>query len=934
MDAARFAPLDVFTCPLAGLRQIEASAGTGKTWNICGLYLRLLLERGMTVQQVLVVTFTKAATAELRERIRQRIVDTLAYLRPAHDDSQPPGDGFVERLVQAAADHHDLTDAEMVARLERALASFDEAAIHTIHGFCQRAIGDAPFSTRMPLVQEQLEDDAAHVAEAANDFWRRHVAADGFDAALAAHLLSRGDDPARFARLLKRHLGKPLAREIWPEDVEDVDLVASAGGESSAAAAEGAPPVGERLAALHADARAAWMDGREAIAAMLREALELEAFKANMVDADKLAAALQGWDDRLGDDDALAWLEVDDRQLKRIELLGSAKLASATKKKFAPPGHAFFEHAQALLDERAQAADRLERARLALLRRLLREGAQAQRAAKRRARVVAFDDMLFNLYERLASPESPGLAASLRARYPAALVDEFQDTDPLQFAVFRAIYAGDAARGTDAAAPVFFVGDPKQAIYSFRNADLHTYLAAGAQAVGHYSLAANQRSTAALIRALNALFTANPRAFMLDGLDYQPVECGAKPRTALADASGGDTAALQVWTLPDDPATGEPVLKGDADRLAAEATAAEIARLLTAARQGVLVLGEGATARPLAAGDVAVLVRSHAQGSRMRHALAALGVGSVELSQDSVLRSADAAELARLLDAVLEPARERTLKAALATEAMGVDAEGLVALAQDEAALLATVQRFLDYRETWARRGVGVMLRQWMAAEDVAARLLARPDGERRLTNLLHLFELLHEAGETRPAPDALLQWFRAQRQAPDAGEAAQLRLESDQDLVQIVTVHKSKGLEYPFVFCPFLWGAEAAPGDGLEGAAYHDDHGRAVIDYGIRLRDRSAQDAVKAAMQRERAAEDLRLVYVALTRAVHRCVLVAGCYSKRTANGGVSATGSTHGVLNWLVAGAGLAPADWFAHKLGAPAMAAAWQALAARAP
>ncbi|MGN6528368.1 MAG: UvrD-helicase domain-containing protein, partial [Burkholderiaceae bacterium] len=326
MDAARFAPLDVFTCPLAGLRQIEASAGTGKTWNICGLYLRLLLERGMTVQQVLVVTFTKAATAELRERIRQRIVDTLAWLRPTHGGSEPTGDGFVERLVQAAADHQDLTDAEMVARLERALASFDEAAIHTIHGFCQRAIGDAPFSTRMPLVQEQLEDDAAHVAEAANDFWRRHVAADGFDAALAAHLLSRGDDPARFARLLKRHLGKPLAREVWPEDVEDVDLVAAAGGESPAAAADGAAPVGERLAAVHADARAAWADGREAFASMLREGLALDVFKANMADEDKLAAALEAWDDRLRDDDALAWLEVDDRQRKRIELLGAAKL--------------------------------------------------------------------------------------------------------------------------------------------------------------------------------------------------------------------------------------------------------------------------------------------------------------------------------------------------------------------------------------------------------------------------------------------------------------------------------------------------------------------------------------------------------------------------------------------------------------------------------
>jgi exodeoxyribonuclease V beta subunit len=242
------------------------------------------------------------------------------------------------------------------------------------------------------------------------------------------------------------------------------------------------------------------------------------------------------------------------------------------------------------------------------------------------------------------------------------------------------------------------------------------------------------------------------------------------------------------------------------------------------------------------------------------------------------------------------------------------------------------VQRFAGWREVWLQRGVGFMLRQWLAAEQVAGRLLARPDGERRLTNLLHLVECLHEAGERHAAPDTLLRWFRSQRVSPDADDATQLRLESDQNLVQIVTIHKSKGLEYPVVFCPFLWGAaRGGRGDVLTGLAYHDDDGHAVIDYGHAFRDEALQKEVKQRIKLEESAETLRLAYVALTRAVHRCVIVAGCYRSKIGRN-TSATASTRSLLNWLVAGAGLTPDEWFEHKNGAESVAAAWTALAER--
>lgn len=901
-----FEPLDVFRCELDGIRQIEASAGTGKTWNICGLYLRLVLERRLEVQRILVVTFTNAATAELRERIRQRIVDTLGWLK-AESGAAGAGtsDDFVERLIRAARDDHRLQTGDMVARLELALATFDEAAIFTIHGFCQRALADTPFTAQMPLALELVRDDASWVAEAANDFWRRRVAADDLDAGLAGHLVARKDTPERFAALLKRHLSKPMARAAWPADLEQTQRVDT-----------------ESLDALHASARALWAAQGEAVRDLLRSSID--SLDGRSYKPETLQAAFDGWNAVLAEADGLASLGTD---AAKLELLGSDRVFKTQKAKKGVPSHEFFDVAQRLLDLRTQATRALAYGRLALLRQLLAQGALAQREAKRRQRVIAFDDMLFNLHERLTRGDSPWLAAALKTRFPAALIDEFQDTDPLQFAIFKTIYTS-VTPDAIGDAPLFFVGDPKQAIYSFRNADLHTYLAAANHAVAHYSLADNQRSSAPLIRALNTLFTTNPRAFMLDGLAYQQVNFGARPRTPLIDTSA-PSAALQVWTLPP-AADGEPMFQRDAQDAVVAATAAEIARLLSAAQRGEVRLGQAPADRALTAGDIAVLVRSNAQGSLIRQALTALGVGSVELSQASVFRSTDAEELARVLAAVLEPARERTLKAALSTELMGRDAAAIAALAHDEPALLDAVQRFAGWRETWVQRGVGFMLRQWLAAEHVAGRLLVRAGGERRLTNILHLVECLHEAGERHAAPDTLLRWFQSQRVSPDADDATQLRLESDQNLVQIVTIHKSKGLEYPLVFCPFLWAASrGARPDGLDGVVYHDD-GLTVIDYGHEFQSAEHKKDIEQRRKLDDAAETLRLVYVALTRAIHRCVIVAGCY--RSAGRTPSATASTRSLLNWLVAGAGMSASDWFQHKKGAAPIVSAWHDLAER--
>ena len=886
------AEFDVFSCSLDGINLIEASAGTGKTWNICGLYLRLLLERDLEVQQILVVTFTNAATAELRERVRSRIVETLGYLRGG-DEATPQSDPFVPRLVKSVEQSTGMTREQLTLTLDKALHYFDEAAIFTIHGFCQRALADTSFSAALPFLLELVTDDSEMAMEAVHDFWRRHVADDSCPATLAAHLQDVGDTPEKYAKLLARSLAKPLAQHVWPAGLDKLAAIDDS-----------------VVSAAYEDAKAIWIAQRDAIVATLNDALpglNKATYKAQSIDQ-----ATADWDDWIKAGGALAPVSKDNK----LRLFSSAVLLGRTNKGKTTPKHAFFDAAGALLVARESISRELDLARLNLLHELINTVGDDLRERKRERRAISFNDMLYNLHAALQGKDHPDLAASLRQKYPVALIDEFQDTDPLQFAIFDTIYGKGGA-------PAFLVGDPKQAIYSFRNADLHAYLRARESASKNYTLADNQRSTKGLIEALNGLFSTTSDAFMLPGLEYFPVQMGDKQRKPFADKSQA-RADLQVWTLPQT-AEGEPTAKAAAKTLAARASAAEIARLITEAGKGAITIGE----RPLLPGDIAVLVRTHAQGSEMKRELATLNIGSVELSLASVFQSPDAEEVERVLIAINQPSRDTLLRAALATEMMGADAVNIMQLSSNEGELMSHLESFAEYRDMWLRQGVGVMYRRLLTDLGVSARMLCRPDGERRLTNLLHLGEQIHQAAALHQSPDALLRWLATQRREGSADEIAQLRLESDRNLVQIITIHKAKGLEFPIVFCPFLWDGRAKfGGPKPEGREYHDQNGDAVVD--LRLDDEIGDDDVeiKAQIKLEESAEWLRLIYVALTRAVYRCYLIAGTYTTNSF-GRPSTSESTRSLLNWLVAGGTASPKAWFEGKQTPADIQAAWESL-----
>jgi exodeoxyribonuclease V beta subunit len=798
--------IDIAAAPLAGTTLVEASAGTGKTWTIAALYVRLLLERRLTVEQILVLTFGVAATAELKSRLRARLAQVRELLERGDLAAMAAsGDALVAHVGRTTADAH-----QAALLLALAVESFDQAPVFTLHGFCQRVLAEHAFESGAPFVAEVTPDESALIDEVAQDFWRRETAA--ASPAWVAWLVTRCKlSPVRLAADVRAFMLRPYAAVIGPE----------------AASLE---PF-ETFRAAHAEARAIWQTERAALLELLAPVFQARYVESRFRAMDACLASAIGLPP-LGTPIVQFTPEKLKHKVSHPFLDCIARLCAA-----AEPAKAAAEHAFAAL-----------RVRLA-------HWARTELTERKRARaLVGYGDLVANVATALDGPQGAALATTLRQRYPAALLDEFQDTDPPQSAIFERLYAG-----TDL--PVYCVGDPKQAIYGFRGADVNAYLAARERADAQRTLGVNQRSVPAQVHAVNAIFS-REHAFLDPSILFARSDPGQRelPTLVLREPL---PAPFTLWFLGAE--EGKPLTKTVANERVAIATAAAIAALLS---PGAARLDD----TPLGGQHIAVLVPSHRQGGLVRAALARHGIASVTYGQDNVYQTAEAEAVERVLVAVAEPGREGLVRAALATSLLGRDAAALAACDADASAWDAEQSRFVRYRERAVQHGFIRMWRELIEAEGVPARLLALPDGERRLTNLQHLSDLLQQAAVSEGLDvDALARLLARAREGRFGNPDAQLlRLESDAKLVRVLTVHAAKGLEFPIVFCPFLWdGARYAGRDGI--AACHAG-GAAVIDLG------SPQFAAHvAATEREEQAEDLRLAYVALTRAQHCCVIAWG---------------------------------------------------------
>lgn len=862
--------LDPLSFPLRGTRLIEASAGTGKTFTIAALYVRLVLGHGdaqtgfgrpLLPPEVLVVTFTNAATRELRDRIRVRLVEAAHAFRGL---GRP--DAFLAQLLDDPAYRDASARASAARRLELAAEWMDEAAVHTIHGWCQRMLTQHAFDTGSLFHQELEQNDAELLAEMTRDYWRSWCYALAPEearefAALAADpdALLRAIRPLLQAPELRvEHRGEPLTQAVSPADF--------------AAQLRTWLPQKNRL---EQQARALWRSERAAIETQLMTAASGKILNNQSYKPATLPERLA---------QMAAWAAGAPLESEQLGHFARDRLEQKTAKarQGETPDHAVFTLLEQLVALEASRPP-LHPVRL--------HAAQwvGQRFALQRERTatLGFNDMLLRLDAALQGPGAEALAHSLRRQYPVALIDEFQDTDPLQYRIFSRVYAQPPAdSGSDAAADtapggtsetpaLLMIGDPKQAIYAFRGADIHTYLHARRDTVGrHYTLGRNFRSSTALVSAVNRLFAeaeaqhpGGAFRFAREGdnpLPFLPV--AANGRAEVFEVEGNRPAALTHWLLADELSVGEY-----RSRMAASC-ATEIRRLLALGQQGKAGFRDPeAGFSALRPQDIAVLVRSGSEAAEVRAALDARGVRSVYLSdKESVYAGAEATDLWLCLRACAEPERPGRIQAALASATLGLEYARLEQLNRDEQRWEQEVERFRGLRETWRQQGVLALVRRLLDAFDLPARLLAEPGGERVLTNLLHLAELLQAASVQLEGELALLRYLQEQiLDTGDAGEEQIMRLESDADRVQVVTVHKAKGLEYPLVFLPFACSFREVT--ARDHSYCYQREGRSVLELDKR------HEPAKAAADAERLQEDLRLLYVAFTRPVHACWLGVG---------------------------------------------------------
>jgi exodeoxyribonuclease V beta subunit len=900
-------PLDPLTLPLHGSRLIEASAGTGKTWTVAALVLRLVLGHGappgrapLVPAQILVVTFTRAATRELSERIRDRLVQAAAVFQGRAP--LPAGDPFLAALLAAWPD--DAGRAAAGRRLALAADAMDEAAVMTLDAWCQRIVRDG-LGTAAPPWQGEVEADVHEtLREAARDHWRTTVQP------------LQGDALA-------------LARRLWPTPDHLVQDVLDAG-DLELPVADPAP-LDEQLAR-HLDRqralRAGWPQRLDALHAWLTAliARKPSGFKAQQGHVDSWLDNLRRWATTL--DQPMPKLSDAGRQRLNPQGVREALRVPVPESEWPDAVHRL----PALLEtlEQLPAPEPAWRAAAVWA---IRDRVRRQRARHDRWSHADIQRQVAEALDPSRGIAAAALREQLLQRWPVALVDEFHDTSPLQLAILERCYGLQAPPDGHA---LLLIGDPKQSIYAFRGADIHSYLQARRATEGrHYVLDTNRRSTAGLVQAVNALFGHAERQ-RADGafrfgrgvhggvLPFEPVRPNGRPEQLWLHGEPAPSVQAVLDAAPESGGRSRDTL--------ARRCAQVLARWLDDEGSGYGAAADAAPLRRLQPQDVAVLVRSRHEARLVLDALALRGVPAVFLSQnDSVFDTREAEDLRWWLEAAARPQDMAAVRAAMGCGLTDLPTERLLALADDDLALAEAAADWEALHRCWQRQGVLAMLRLALHRLGAAQRWVARPDGERRLTNVLHLAELLQSASQGRAAAGgdgvtALLRWYRREQQAaaqglsPATADDRIIRLERDEQAVRVITVHKSKGLQFPVVMLPFAThqrDASQGPTPWLVRVPGGDGQMRVVVGP-----DAAAQEQA----QLEASREDLRLFYVAATRAEHHLWLGISLHLAGTRKR-PGFTGSALGLLLDGWGGNGAPP--------GSPqAVTAALQAWAAAAP
>jgi exodeoxyribonuclease V beta subunit len=820
--------LEVLPTPLKGVFLIEASAGTGKTETVSDIFLRLIVLDKRPVNEILVVTFTEAATDELKNRIIKRLRQGLDIIRNplVKDDRLTP-------LFQNAGDPQDIK-----TRLNAALTCFDEAAIFTIHGFCHKILQENAFESGFLFDLELSSDQRMVIQEIVEDFWR--IQTSRLPELFVRHLMGAGFSrsrerrgPGGLAAFALGVLNQPQLEVILPEGPANLSVLEA------------------EVCLQYKQLSELWASGKIEIQTLLQgeEGLNRRSYPVASIPA---------------------WIEETDNFFSSADILTSwscrekfctESLGRACKKGFEPLRHSFFDLSSEFNLNLQKLTEGLDLNILFFKKELIDYLRHELVKRKAHLHIRSFDDLLTNLRDSLQG-EQKSLARAIRKKFPVALVDEFQDTDQVQYQIFKTIYSTPDSL-------LFLIGDPKQAIYSFRGADIFTYMSAGRNA-RKILLDKNWRSAPKLVEAVNCLFEPHNNPFIFDDIRFMPTPAArAELGEALCEGGIPLVDPLQFWFFRR-PEGAKAIDRKLADRIIPEAVAEEILTLLKKGKTGQVTL-EG---RPLDAADIAVIVRKNRETILIRDALREKGIPAVIHSSESLFASTEAQAVLKLIKGISDPANDRLVRTALASHLFEKDWSKLFELFENEAQWELWIEKFHDWHRIWQERGFIAMAGSLMSQEKIRERLLGCPDGERQLTNLIHCFEILHTtAVQKHLGIKSLVTWFSRQIEDCPEKEEYQIRLETDRKAVNVITIHRSKGLGFPIVFCPYSWFGIRSDSQSV---FFHDPgrDNRFCFDMGS-----TSLEEHKKIMEKEILSENMRLLYVALTRAKHRCYLAWGAF-------------------------------------------------------
>ena len=822
--------LNLIRFPLDALSLIEASAGTGKTYALANLFLRYLLEKQFTVDQILVVTFTEAATQELKDRIRCRIKE----LGEVFDGDETTDDVLTELF--ATSKRQENVDADRI-RLKVAERQIDQAEIHTIHGFCQQLLRSHALDSMSPLKQQLLEDQKPLQHKVVEDFWRQHVLALTPDP--LAYVCANWDSPAAILKSIT-----PLMHRL-PEMI--------------------IPPMIEGGLNAWADCYQDSFNWFRALKDRVLDSIdELEEIVAKsglkrLKDKQNWLKKIRTWSEEESID--FAFPNASKRKNLFIDFLPENLLAQ-TKAKGLVPEHEFFEFLSRHLSSQPPSLS----AQFIVQAYQLVSEMVAQ--VKRDQRVLSFDDLILNVSRSLLTDDG-SFAEIVRSRYQVALIDEFQDTDQTQYHIFSTLFGVNAAE--DNATRLVLIGDPKQAIYAFRGGDIATYLRAKNEISVHprgevFTMDTNWRSSPQMVEAVNAVFLGLVNPFRAKEIPFQAVKAAKQADSRLADT------ALHITQL-----ASEGLNKEQMSLQLADHAAQQISVLLSHFSNSKCL--DESHEPAFKNSDIAILVRSGSEGELIKQRLSTIGISASFEGKSSIFESVEAKAIYFLLQAVADPRNEFLIRRCLAELLYGIDDAHYKRLNEDAEVLADYLEIFESLHKRWLNAGVLAMLREALRRLNVYDHWRMNDlesvenDWERSLSNINQLAELLQVQSRTYRGHFALIRWLRDSiASAGDVDDDSKLRLESDEQLIKIVTIHKSKGLEYPFVFVPFLFS-----GRGAEEAwfySYKKDDLKGYLTLDLLNNEANLEQA-----DNERLAEDIRLLYVALTRAKYQCYVGTTAY-------------------------------------------------------